>query len=106
MKTHYEAVNSCQFCGDSDDEKILTASDDKTLAIWVRNSSRLLGVVTLILFGWGQDPHTGLQLQGFSGHQKSVSSCHFIKITNRIASASWDKSLKLWNVETGKEMVI
>jgi WD40 repeat protein len=35
------------------------------------------------------------------GHQNAVVSVSFSRDGNTLASGSWDKTIKLWNLETG-----
>jgi len=40
----------------------------------------------------------------FHGHQKGVSDIHYSPDGKILASGSWDRTIKLWNVETGEEL--
>lgn len=39
-----------------------------------------------------------------TGHQSNVTACSFSPDGKRIVSASWDKTLKIWEVATGEEL--
>ena len=89
---HILQVNCCKFSPNG--ELIATASDDKTVKLWKVST--------------GQCVHT------FSGHtawvhsrsnsnkSKKVRSCCFSSDGKLIASASGDKTIRLWNVESRK----
>lgn len=43
-------------------------------------------------------------IRTFTGHTYYVEACAFSPDGKRIVSSSWDKTLKLWNSETGEEL--
>jgi WD40 repeat protein len=47
---------------------------------------------------------TGKELKTLNGHQDIVSSVSYSPDGKTLASASWDKTVKLWDVVTGKEL--
>lgn len=57
------------------------------------------------IFFFLQDVNTGEKLQKFEGHDSVVSQCHMNSDTTTFISGSWDKTCKLWDVETGQTLV-
>lgn len=47
------------------------------------------------------DPTTGRCLQTFNGHKDRIDSLSFSPDGSRIASVSWDQTLKVWSTDTG-----
>lgn len=73
-------LNGCAFSPNGN--KILTASEDKTLKLW--------------------DVETGREVKSYIGHNDAVNACRFSSDGSRIISGSADKTLKLWDVNTGE----
>ncbi len=48
---------------------------------------------------------TGAALRSFQGHQAAVTGLAFDNL-DRLASVSYDKTTRLWNMETGQEMLV
>ncbi len=49
-------------------------------------------------------PHPAL-LRTFVGHMEVVNNCAYSPDGQRVVSASWDKTLKVWNAHTGQELL-
>jgi WD40 repeat protein len=83
---HYYGVNSISFS--SDGSLIASGNDDKTIKI--------------------SDVSTGEIIKILEGHQLPVISVNFLPIPNRkyLVSSSEDGTVRLWNVETGKEIAM
>ena len=79
---HTDEVRGCAISADG--QWVISASDDKTLKIWNRETG---GIV-----------HT------LEGHTREVNGCTISADGRWVVSASDDKTLKIWNRETG-EMV-
>ncbi|TFG03704.1 MAG: DUF4062 domain-containing protein [Promethearchaeota archaeon] len=73
-------LKGCAFSPKGD--KILTASEDKTLKLW--------------------DVETGREVKSYIGHNDAVNACRFSPDGSRFISGSADKTLKLWDVNTGQ----
>ncbi len=65
--------------------RIASGGDDRVIQIW----------------NWA-----GELVQTLPGHSWTVAGLAFTPDGNTLASASWDKSLKLWQVETGAELAV
>jgi len=47
----------------------------------------------------------GKEITTLIGHSNRIASCCYSPDGGRIVSASWDKTLKIWDAETGKEII-
>ncbi|KAH3899705.1 40S ribosomal protein RACK1 SCDLUD_003990 [Saccharomycodes ludwigii] len=65
---------------------LLSASRDKTLITWKLT---------------GGDQEFGVPVKSFTGHSHIVQDCILSNDGNHAFSASWDKTIKLWNLATG-----
>eukprot|EP00823_Brevimastigomonas_motovehiculus_P006834 TRINITY_DN57_c3_g3_i1.p1 TRINITY_DN57_c3_g3~~TRINITY_DN57_c3_g3_i1.p1 ORF type:complete len:394 (-),score=122.28 TRINITY_DN57_c3_g3_i1:212-1216(-) len=65
-----------------DDDRICSASDDKSLKIW--------------------NIKTNTCVQTLTGHKGAVRTCVYLSKLDCIASGSDDRSIRLWNAATGK----
>ncbi|WP_437916839.1 AAA family ATPase [Sorangium sp. So ce302] len=121
---HSGRVNACAISPDG--QRIVSASDDRTLKVWDLGTGKLLS--TLEGHVWsvnacaispdGQrivsasndktlkvwDLGTGKLLSTLEGHSDSVKSCVISPDGQRIASASNDKTLKAWDLATGQSL--
>jgi WD40 repeat protein len=48
---------------------------------------------------------TGNVLHTFTGHQKPIDTLAFSPKDHRLATASWDKTVKIWDAKAGKELM-
>nr|CAB3267734.1 WD repeat-containing protein 88-like [Phallusia mammillata] len=81
FRGHQSGVTSCQFCCDG--KNILTSSKDGTVRLW--NTDR------------GKVVHT------YQGHMLPVTRATMcVNDKNKMLSSSWDKSIKLWDMENDK----
>ncbi|WP_437581085.1 TIR domain-containing protein [Sorangium sp. So ce887] len=77
---HSDSVNACAISPDG--QRIVSASDDRTLKVW--------------------DLATGQLLSTLEGHSDSVNACAISPDGQRIVSASDDRTLKVWDLATGQ----
>eukprot|EP00117_Sycon_ciliatum_P006135 scpid97716/ scgid4400/ WD repeat-containing protein 88; PQQ repeat and WD repeat-containing protein len=84
LRGHAGPVRDVRFC--HKDEHVLTASDDATLQLWDRKSE----------FSISTFHHT---------QNQPVTACDLNNEQDRILSSSWDQTLRLWSLETGKEIL-
>jgi tetratricopeptide (TPR) repeat protein len=76
---HRDRVNSSRFSPDGN--RLVTASWDKTVAIW--------------------DVHTGRPLVEPMRHDDYVAYAEFSPDGTRVVSASWDNTARVWDAQTG-----
>ena len=82
LRGHTSDVNRLAFSPDGD--RLATASDDKSIAIW--------------------DPATGEQLKSLHGHADMVVCLAYVPEGRRIVSGSADGDLKTWEAISGREI--
>ncbi len=102
----------------------LTASEDKTLRLWdletgdsrlIRREESSLGSVVFApdaphaAYVCGMSIHlcdllTGEELMTFRGHESGIAKIAFCADGRRIVSGSGDKTIRVWDVKTGKEI--
>jgi Tol biopolymer transport system component len=107
-----------------DGRRILSASADKTLRVWDGETGRVLRILpdpsdTIRSAAYSPDGRrilsagsavkvwdgeTGRVLRTLSGHAGSVYSAVYSPDGRRILSASADKTLRVWNGETGEQL--
>jgi WD40 repeat protein/nucleoside phosphorylase len=79
---HRGPVNACAMTADG--QRVVSASDDKTLRIW--------------------DLRTGQLVAALEGHGSSVTACAVSGNGRRVISASRDWTLGVWDLETGRAL--
>jgi guanine nucleotide-binding protein subunit beta-2-like 1 protein len=93
LKGHNDWV-TCLAAGHSlkegeDTPLLISGSRDKTLIIWK-------------LYGENKDGYYGYPYKSLTGHNHFVSDLALANENNMVISSSWDKSLRLWDLKTGK----
>ncbi len=120
LKGHDGGVSDCRFS--SDGKLIVSASSDRTVRLWDAMTGASLAVIGKCkidihsgiyspdcsrILAWGGpavnliDPLTGFILASFKGHNAAVYDCCFSQDGNFIASVSGDKTVKVWDADTG-----
>jgi len=83
LKAHERPVTSIKY--NTDGDLLFTASKHKNIAVWYTNNGERLGT--------------------YHGHNGSIWSVDIDRHTDRILSGSADSSAKLWDVQTGRELL-
>ena len=84
LKGHTGYVCSVAFS--SDDSRIVSGSDDKSVRVW--------------------DASVGKMLKALEGHTDDVISVAFSSDDSRIVSGSDDKSVRVWDASTGQTLKV
>jgi WD40 repeat protein len=125
LEGHGRQINSVQF--DRNGERIVTGGNDGTVRIWSADEGTSLGVydgaagnINFVVFGpsgrhlavakmtkdvelW--DLETG-ELRYLRGHEDLVSDIAFDRAGERLASASYDGTARIWDVASGRELQV
>ena len=124
LSGHTGKVADLKFVPSKDSEryKLISAGVDKTVRIWqVFNRSKNIHQETYsTVFSplspnlyasaegdgkiniWNNADDNQTIIRTLPGHQKTISQIKYSPDGKIIASSSWDKTIKLWNVETGE----
>ena len=95
LKGHYEKVNSLSF-------HPLFLKDVPTMGPNIATCSNDLNIKL-----WSFNPELKYQKSvTFKGHEESVNQVEFHPMGNLIGSASNDKTCRLWDIETKKELLL
>eukprot|EP00058_Branchiostoma_floridae_P026803 XP_002612294.1 hypothetical protein BRAFLDRAFT_122527 [Branchiostoma floridae] len=96
MRGHTDCVNRCKLC--CQDQKIFTVSNDKTAKIWNIDTGAVLKTYNChdmyITSGDVSPDNT-------RGHINVISSCCMDRNERWLCTASWDKTLQVWDISTG-----
>jgi len=101
---HKEKINSIAFS--SDDEFIISASNDKTVGVWKINHTWSFFHIWPLSYIWpcynNKKPD-----KIFKGHTDIINYAEFSPDNNKyILSASEDKTIRIWDVNIGKELYL
>jgi eukaryotic-like serine/threonine-protein kinase len=126
LRGHSAAVNMVAFSPDA--TRAVSASDDRTAIIWDVASEKVIhrlakhsepvksvaysqdGSQVLSGGGFGDnaiilwDAQTGQELRRLDGHRHGVRGLAFLPNGNQAVSCSFDGTVRLWNLEDGKEL--
>jgi len=93
LKGHNGRVTSiCIGANGSDDSVLVTGSRDRTVITWNLNSDEETT----------DDNLFGYPLRSLTGHNHFVTDLTMSKDNNYVISSSWDKTLRLWDINQGR----
>jgi WD40 repeat protein len=126
LRGHSAAVNMVAFSPDA--KRVVSGSDDRTAIIWdvasekpIHKLDKHSGPVKSVAFspngdqvlsggGYGDhaiilwDAKTGQEVRRLHGHQHGVRGLAFLPNGKQAVSCSFDGTVRLWNLEDGKEL--
>ncbi|KAB0401677.1 hypothetical protein E2I00_018018, partial [Balaenoptera physalus] len=105
MRGHQHIVSSCHFC--VDDTKVLSGSYDCTVKLWVGGpvlgGTKMSHKLMSPLVESSPDAVDGSIVRNFEpGPGAPVLECSVTADSRRIIAASYDKTVRAWDLETGK----
>lgn len=86
----------------SDSQYICSASDDKTIKIWNIHSVNNLGYLTPVSFHYLPLFLKTEPVKTLTGHTNYVFSVNYNPDSNLIVSGSFDETIRIWDVKSGK----
>ena len=109
LKGHKGAVTSL-VCGITSDNQplLISGSRDKTIIKWELDFENKKVVINEVEKQDGTKerqfilPKVGKPIKSFHGHNHFVSSLALSKDSKSLLSGSWDKTIRLWDVESGR----
>lgn len=85
-------------CWSTDSRYLCTASDDRTLKIWDIDS---VSDAESVSIDFAYSPQ-GASVKTLKGHEDDVFCCAFNPQSARVVSGSFDETVRIWDVKTGK----
>ncbi|MBD2340169.1 ribosome assembly protein 4 [Calothrix sp. FACHB-156] len=94
LSDHNSSVNSVTFSPDG--QQLASGSDDNTIKLWDVSTGKVIQTLPPLREATPTESYID------SGHQDSVTSIAFSSDGKKLASGSEDKTIKLWDITTGK----
>ncbi len=103
LQGHVDSVTACAVTPDG--RRVVSASWDNTLKVWDLETGRELATLQGHVKGPGRRRgRRRRELASLRGHAKEVTACAVTPDGRRVVSASWDNTLKVWDLDSGSAL--